>query len=145
MELRTSRAPSEHRGQQATANKLQDLRASSAVDRSTDDAARVPGLILLPSGLRWMILAIAVDDSLDPGSICEIEIEQYGKEFDDARAVVAESSNHPYILRLRTSSQELSELICCRAEHKRVMRNTRKHIAIVIVMPLLVWNPHAAI
>ena len=29
------RAPSEHRGQQATANKLQDLRASSAVDRAS--------------------------------------------------------------------------------------------------------------
>ena len=33
----------------------------------SDDAARVPGLILLPTNLSWMILAIAVDNSLDPG------------------------------------------------------------------------------
>ena len=88
MELRTSRAPSEHRGQQATANKLQDLRGRQSIvvwllGPESDDAARVPGLILLPASLRWMILAVAVDNSLDPGGVCEIDIEHNGKELTD--------------------------------------------------------------
>ena len=92
-----------------------------------------------------MILAIAVDNSLDPGRVSEIDIEQTGKELTDASTVVAECRYRAHMLPTRTVCQEFSELICCRAVYKRVIRNTRKHIAIVIATTLLVWNPHTTV
>ena len=74
-----------------------------------------------------VILAIAVDNSLDPGRVSEIDIEQNGKELTDAGAVVAKCRYRAHMLRTRTVCQEFSELIRRRAVHKRVIRNTRKH------------------
>ena len=81
----------------------------------SDDAARVPGLILLPTGLSWMILAIAVDNSLDPGRVCKIDIENHREELTDAGTVVAKCRYRSHMIRTRAVCQEFSELICCRA------------------------------
>ena len=92
-----------------------------------------------------MILAIAVDNSLDPGRVCKIDIENHRKELTDAGAVVAKCRYRSHMIRARAISQKCSKLICCTAIVKRVKRNTRKHIAIVIATPLLVRNPDATV
>ena len=92
-----------------------------------------------------MILAIAVDNSLDPGRVCKIDIENHRKELTDAGTVVAKSSYRSHMIRTRAISEKCSKLIRCKAIVKRVKRNTRKHIAIVIAAPLLVRTPDATV
>ena len=92
-----------------------------------------------------MILAIAVDNSFDPGRVCEIDIEHNGEELSDAGTVIAKCRYRPHMIRTRAVSQKCSELVRCTAIIKRVKRNTRKHIAIVIATPLLVRNPDATV
>ena len=59
-----------------------------------------------------MILAIAVDNSFDPGRVCEIDIEHNGEELTDAGAVVAKCRYRSHMIRTRAVCQEFSELIC---------------------------------
>ena len=92
-----------------------------------------------------MILAIAVDNSLDPGRVSEIDIEQNEEELTDAGAVIAKCRYRSHMLRTRAVSQKCSELVRCTAKIKTVKRNTRKHIAIVIAAPLLARNPDATV
>ena len=92
-----------------------------------------------------MILAIAVDSSLDPGRVCEIDIEHNGKELTDAGTVIAKCRYRPHMIRTRAVSQKCSELVRCTAIIKRVKRNTCKSKAIVIAAPKLVRTPDATV
>ena len=92
-----------------------------------------------------MILGIAIDNSLDPGRVCEIDTEHNGEELSDAGAVIAKCRYRPHMLRTRAVSQKCSELVRCTAIIKRVKRKTRKYIATVIAAPLLVRTPDATV
>ena len=52
-----------------------------------------------------MILAIAVDNSLDPGRVSEIDIEQNGTELTDASTVAAECRYRAHIFELEQSAR----------------------------------------